>query len=114
MFDSASSEDGTVTAILPMGMIDSHTSQALVRIASKDGRVYLGAVVAGPFAEPDGLRADATPMVVSLAKGGLLLPKHHGRVQIQLIGEKLGGGAVVPRSPIVRCSRWMPIRPRRC
>jgi DNA helicase HerA-like ATPase len=97
MFDSASSEDGTVTAILPMGMIDSLTSQALVRIASKDGRVYLGAVVAGPFAEPDGLRADATPMVVSLAKGGLLLPKHHGRVQIQLIGEKLGGGAVVPR-----------------
>lgn len=96
MFDAPTSEDGTVTILLPGANIDNLPAQALVRIQSKDKRVYLGAIVKGPFAEPDGLRADATPMVVTTVQGGLLMPKYHGRAQVMLLGERLPGGAVVP------------------
>ena len=97
MFDTPSSKDGTVTVLMPNENIDALPSQALVRIKSvTDNRTYLGAVIEGPFAEPDGLRADATPMVISIVKGGLLIPKYHGRVQVEVIGEKLEGGAIVP------------------
>ena len=97
MFDTPSSKDGTVTVLLPKDSIDVLPSQALVRIDSlQDGRTYLGAVVEGPFAEPDGLRADSTPMVVTTVKGGLLMPQFHGRAQIELIGEQLADGIVVP------------------
>lgn len=97
MFDMPASKDGTLTVLLPKENIDSLPSQALVRIESlADRRTYLAAVVEGPFAEPDGLRADATPIVVSTVKGGLLMPAFHGRVQVELIGEKLREGGVVP------------------
>lgn len=96
MFDAPTSEDGTVTILLPGTNIDRLPAQALVRIQSKDNRVYLGAIVKGPFAEPDGLRADATPMIVTTVQGGLLMPKYHGRAQVMLLGERLPGGAVVP------------------
>ena len=65
MFDMPSSKDNTVTVLLPADRIAKLPSQSLVRIKSRaranggDGRQYLGAVVQGPFAEPDGLRADA-------------------------------------------------------
>src|SRR5437667_3097631 len=102
MFDAPTSKDGTVTVLLPPENIDKLPSQALVRIDGPvDGRVYLGAVIAGPFAEPDGLRADSTPMVVTAVKGGLLMPRYHGRAQVELIGERLEEGAVVP-------PRWRP------
>lgn len=97
MFDMPSSKDGTVTVLLPKENIDELPSQALVRIKSlHDDRTYLGAVVEGPFAEPDGLRADATPMVVTTVQGGLLMPKYHGRVQIEIVGERLKSGTIVP------------------
>ena len=96
MFDIPSSKDGTVTVLLPQETIDALPRQALVRIESRDGRTYLGAVAEGPFAEPDGLRADATPMVVTTVKGGLLMPQYHGRAQIEVLGEQLEGGAIVP------------------
>lgn len=97
MFDTPSSKDGTVTVLLPKENIDILPSQALVRVESiVDSRTYLGAVTEGPFAEPDGLRADATPMVISTVQGGLLMPKYHGRLQIEIIGERLDGGVIVP------------------
>ncbi|MCL5421203.1 MAG: ATP-binding protein [Nitrospirae bacterium] len=97
MFDTPSSKDGTVTVLLPKENIDILPSQALVRVESlADSRTYLGAVTEGPFAEPDGLRADATPMVISTVQGGLLMPKYHGRLQIEIIGERLDGGVIVP------------------
>ncbi len=102
MFDAPASKDGTVTVLLPPENIDRLPSQALVRIEGPvDGRVYLGAVVGGPFAEPDGLRADSTPMVVTAVKGGLLMPRYHGRAQVEIIGERLKQGAIVP-------PRWRP------
>src|SRR4051794_9028039 len=76
MFDAPTSEDGTVTVLLPREHIDRLPSQALVQINSKDGRVYLGATVEGPFAEPDGLRADATPLVITAIQGTMLVPKY--------------------------------------
>jgi hypothetical protein len=97
MFDSGSSQDGTVTVLLPKDSIDLLPSQALVRILSlPDNREYLAAVVAGPFAEPDGLSADATPIVASTVRGGLLMPPFHGRAQLSLIGERLKSGTIVP------------------
>ena len=97
MFDMPTSKDGTLTVLLPPENIDVFPSQALVRIKSlADSRVYLGAVAEGPFAEPDGLRADATPMVVSTVQGGLLMPKYHGRVQVEIIGEQIDNGTLLP------------------
>jgi uncharacterized protein len=97
MFDLPTSKDGTVTVLLPGDNIDKVPSQALVRIDSlADKRTYLGAVVEGPFAEPDGLRADTTPLVVTTVKGGLLMPKYHGRLQVEIIGERLNSGTIVP------------------
>lgn len=97
MFDSGRSEDGTVTVLLPKDSIDTLPSQALVRINSlPDKREYLAAVVAGPFAEPDGLSADATPIVASTVRGGLLMPPFHGRAQLALLGERLKTGTIVP------------------
>lgn len=97
MFDLPTSKDGTVTALLPPENIEPLPSQALVRIKSiQDKRTYLGAVVQGPFAEPDGLRADTTPMVVTTVQGGFLMPKYHGRVQIALLGEQLEDGTIIP------------------
>lgn len=97
MFDAPVSKDGTVIILVPKKNIDALPSQALVRIESRsDERTYLGAIVEGPFAEPDGLRADATPIVVTTVKGGLLMPPYHGRAQVELIGERLKNGAVVP------------------
>ncbi len=97
MFDSSSSQDGTVTALLPKDSIDKLPSQALVRVLSlPDHREYLAAVVAGPFAEPDGLAADATPIIASTVRGGLLMPPFHGRAQLALMGERLKSGTIVP------------------
>lgn len=97
MFDTPSSKDGTITVLMPNENLDELPAQALVRVESRgDHRTYLGAVAEGPFAEPDGLRADSTPMVVTTVKGGLLMPKYHGRAQIEIIGERLDEGAIIP------------------
>lgn len=97
MFDTPASSDGTVTVLLAKENIGTLPSQSLVRIKSvADGRSYLGVVVKGPFAEPDGLRADAPIVVTATVRGGIFMPKYHGRVQVELVGEELDDGAVVP------------------
>jgi uncharacterized protein len=97
MFDTPGSEDGTVTTLMPREHLDSLPMQSLVRIKSvSDGRSYLGAVVKGPFAEPDGLRADSPILTAVTVHGGIMLPKYHGRVQIGILGEELPEGDVVP------------------
>jgi len=98
-FDSSSSDDGTVTVLLPKETILELPHQSLVRIKSRpDHRSYLGVVVRGPFAEPDGLRSDA-PVVVTATvrgRGNILMSNYHGRLQIELVGEELQDGGVVP------------------
>src|SRR5437660_6877102 len=98
MFDLPTSEDNTVTVLLPRDDIHQAPSQALVRIRSvSDSRKYLGIVVAGPFAEPDGLRGDAPIMITTAVRGGIFMPRYHGRVQVELLGEELNGVIVPPR-----------------
>jgi DNA helicase HerA-like ATPase len=98
MFDSGRSEDGSVIVLLPKDEIAKVPTQALVRIRSEqDGRSYLGIVVAGPFAEPDGLRADANVIVTTSVRGGIFMPRYHGRVQVELLGEEVDGALVPPR-----------------
>ncbi len=96
MFDTPASDDGTATVLLPSQRLEELPRQSLVRIKSTDKRSYLGVVVRGPFAEPDGLRGDS-PMLVSVAvNGALLTPRYHGRVQVEILGEELEEGFMVP------------------
>jgi hypothetical protein len=96
MFDLPGSEDGSVTVLLPREHAQQAPSQSLVRIKSRDGRKYLGIVTAGPFAEPDTLRADSHLLVTVTARGGVYLPPYHGRVKVSILGEELKNGSLVP------------------
>ena len=97
MFDSAAAQDGSVTVLLPKEEIARVPLQSLVRVTSVgDGRRYLGIVVSGPFAEPDGLRADANVIVTTTVRGGIFMPRYHGRVQVEILGEETAGGRLVP------------------
>lgn len=98
MFDTPGAEDGSVTVLLPADAIANIPLQSIVRIRSiKDQRVYLGVVVSGPFAEPDGIRADATPVVTAATSGGVFMPRYHGRVQVEIMGEEVDGTLIPPR-----------------
>jgi DNA helicase HerA-like ATPase len=96
MFDLPSSQDGTVTVLLPRENIRLAPSQALVRIKSPEQGTYLGIVTAGPFAEPDALRGDSHMLVTVATRGGNLLPPYHGRVQVTLLGEEQRDGTLSP------------------
>jgi DNA helicase HerA-like ATPase len=103
MYDTPTSKDNTVTVLLPAENIGEVPAQSLVRIKSRpeekggDGRQYLGAVVQGPFAEPDGLRADAPIVVTSTVRGATFMPRYHGRVQVEILGEEVDGVLEPPR-----------------
>jgi hypothetical protein len=98
MFDTPNSEDTTVTVLVPREHMRALAAQALVRIESReDGRTYLGVVVAGPFAEPDGLRGDAPVVVTAAVHGGLFLPRYHGRVHVEILGEQVEQTLMPPR-----------------
>ena len=103
MYDAPTSKDNTVTVLLPADQIGKTASQSLVRIKSKsekrggDGRQYIGAIVQGPFAEPDGLRADAPLVVTTTVRGAHFMPRYHGRVQVEILGEEVDGKLFPPR-----------------
>lgn len=117
MFDTPASRDNTITILLPPDQISRLPSQSLIRIKSRtqeqggDGRQYLGAVVQGPFAEPDGLRADAPIVVTTTVRGATFIPRYHGRVQVEILGEEINDTLVPPRfrplpnSPVFPLSR---------
>lgn len=89
-FDAPDSEDNSITVLLPHGNLQALPSQALVRIVSQpDQREYLGVVVKGPFAEPDGLRPDSHLVITTTIHGGMFMPSHHGRVHIELLGQRV-------------------------
>src|SRR2546428_1686829 len=101
-FDTPASEDNSVIVLLAKENMDRLPSQALVRIKSlkDDGavdRMYLGVVVAGPFAEPDGLRADSPIVVTTTVQGKIFLPRYHGRALIDILGEEADGQVIPPR-----------------
>jgi uncharacterized protein len=91
-FDSPNSEDNAITVLLPHAHLQKLPSQALVRIVSQpDEREYLGVVVKGPFAEPDGLRPDSHLVIMTSIHGGMFMPSHHGRLHVELLGERKDG-----------------------
>lgn len=97
MFDLPGSSDLTVTVLLSRECLQEAPSQSLVRIKSrKDERNYLGVVTAGPFAEPDGLRADSDILKAVATHRGDYLPPFHGRIQVTILGEELQGGELTP------------------
>jgi uncharacterized protein len=100
MFDLPSSEDGTVSVLLPREHLRLAHSQALVRLLSGDNRRYLGVVTAGPFAEPDSIRGDSRILVTVATRGGIYLPPYHGRVQVAILGEEGEDGSLRP--PLLR------------
>lgn len=112
MFDATGSKDNLLTVVVPKKNLSKLPSQALVRICSPkpedggDGRVYQAIVVQGPFYEPDGLRADSSIITTTAANEVMFLPKYHGRVMVEIIGELLDGALVpqrfrpLPNSPV--------------
>ncbi len=99
MFDLPGSEDNTVTVLLPKESAQKAASQSLVRVKSRqhgDGKSYLGIVTAGPFAEPDSVRADSHLLVTVATRGGSYQAPYHGRVQVTILGEELADGSVSP------------------
>jgi uncharacterized protein len=98
MFDTPGAQDGTVTVLLPREEMAKVPLQSLVRIKSVgDRRSYLGIVTSGPFAEPDGLRADSNVVVTTAVRGGIFMPRFHGRVQVEILGEEVDEAFVPPR-----------------
>jgi uncharacterized protein len=98
LFDDRASEDGTVTVVFPPERIGDIPSQSLIRILSKpDRHEYIASVTAGPFCEPDGLPAQAPQLIVTAVRGHQTLPRHHGRLQATIIGEKTAKGIIPAR-----------------
>lgn len=96
MFDLPGSSDLGVTVLLGRDQLQAAPSQSLLRIKSTDDRNYLGVVTAGPFAEPDGLRADSDILKAVATHRGDYLPPYHGRVQVTILGEELKDGSLTP------------------
>ncbi len=97
-FDTPSSEDNAVVVLLAKENMGDLPAQTIVRIKSlEDKRDYLGIVVGGPFAEPDGLRADSSIVVATTVQGKIFLPRYHGRAFLQILGEDVNGQLVPPR-----------------
>ena len=98
LFDDRASEDGTVTVVFPPERIGDIPSQSLIRIVSKpDRHEYIASVSAGPFCEPDGLPAQAPQLIVTAVRGHQTLPRHHGRLQATILGEKTPKGIIPAR-----------------
>ena len=99
MFDTPTARDDTVVALLPRDNIGKVPNRGLVRIESREyRRTYLGIVQEGPFAEPDGLRGDAPLIVTVQARSGqMLMPQFHGRIHIEIMGQRSGNAVAPPR-----------------
>ncbi|MCS6865854.1 MAG: ATP-binding protein [Gemmataceae bacterium] len=97
MFDLPGSDDLNVTVLLSRESLQRAPSQSLVRICSRsDQRNYLGVVTAGPFAEPDGIRADSDILKAVATHRSDYLPPYHGRIQVTLLGEERPDGTLTP------------------
>ena len=101
MFDMPNSQDNLISVLLPMNNIQNIGAHSIVEIRSRskgnggDGKIYRGIVVAGPFHDPDGIRADAPILISTTINGAIFLPNFHGRVMVELLGE-LNDDAIMP------------------
>jgi len=100
MFDVSGSEDNLIAVVVPKERLKDLPAQSLVKIGNLnegDGRIYQGIVVKGPFYEPDGIRGDSAVIITTAANGMMFMPKYHGRVMVEIMGELLNGTHVPPR-----------------
>ena len=100
MFDTPGSKDNQVSVLVPKKHIVDVPSQSLVQVNSRsdgDARCYRGVVVEGPFYMPDGLRADSTAIIATASNGMTFMPKYHGRVMVDIIGEIIEDTMMPPR-----------------
>lgn len=97
MFDTPGAEDGLITVVAAKEHIAELPLQSLVRIESGDDRTYTGIVVSGPFAEPDGLSAESSMIITTSVRGGIFMPRYHGRVEVEILGELVGDRVIPPR-----------------
>jgi uncharacterized protein len=98
LFDERASEDGSVTVVFPADRIGDIPSQSLIRITSMpDRREYIASVTSGPFCEPDGLTAQSPQLIVTAVRGHQTLPRHHGRLQATILGERTQKGIIPAR-----------------
>ena len=103
MFDMPNSQDNLVTILLPLKNIRKIGAHSIVEIRSRskenggDGKIYRGIVVAGPFHDPDGLKADAPVLISTTINGAIFLPNFHGRVSVELLGELVNDAIMPPR-----------------
>ncbi len=99
-FDTSSSDDNLLTVLMTRDDLHRLASQTLVRVKSReDKRDYLGVVVRGPFAEPNGVPANSTMAVGVITHGKKLTYtfEYHGRAEIELLGQEVGGVLQPPR-----------------
>ncbi len=88
LFDTTGSDDESVLVVFPQHRFEKWRSQALARIESKDdGRMYLGQVVRGPYATPNGLPATSPMLVATQIEGSVFTPPYHGWAALNLLGE---------------------------
>jgi uncharacterized protein len=98
-FDSTASHDNLITVLTTREELHLLASQTLVRVKSReDKRSYLGLVVSGPFSEPDSISANSTMAVGVVVQGKKLTYTfdYHGRAEIEILGEEVGGKLVPP------------------
>ncbi|WP_420714990.1 ATP-binding protein [Corallococcus sp. bb12-1] len=99
-FDTAGSEDNLISVLSTKEDLPRLASQTLVRVKSReDKRSYLGVVVSGPFAEPNAVPANSS-MAIGVVTHGKKLTytfDYHGRAEVELLGEEVGGVLHPPR-----------------
>jgi DNA helicase HerA-like ATPase len=98
-FDSTGSHDNVITVLTTREDLHRLASQTLVRVKSReDERSYLGVVVRGPFSEPDAVSASSTMAIGVVVQGKKLTYTfdYHGRAEIEILGEEMAGGKLVP------------------
>ncbi|RKI03155.1 ATP-binding protein [Corallococcus sp. AB030] len=99
-FDTSSSDDNVLTVLMTRDDLPKLASQTLVRVKSReDKRDYLGVVVRGPFAEPNAVPANSTMAVGVITHGKKLTYtfEYHGRAEVELLGQEVGGVLQPPR-----------------
>ncbi|MCY1031658.1 ATP-binding protein [Corallococcus sp. BB11-1] len=99
-FDTSASHDNLITVLSTKEDLPRLASQTLVRVKSReDKRSYLGVVVSGPFAEPNAVPANSS-MAIGVVTHGKKLTytfDYHGRAEVELLGEEVGGILHPPR-----------------
>jgi DNA helicase HerA-like ATPase len=95
-FDPPGIKSNMLEALVHPDDLDEIDRGRYVRILSvQDGRTYLGRIVEGPFFDLDALTRTSGPTTIVVLNQGrgkrLTLPDYHGRISIEILGERRDG-----------------------